>query len=315
MAINEPGKTFWRPLWRGGPTAPPLGVGTWAWGDRGYWGYGREYQEADVGAAYAASRAAGLTLFDTAEVYGQGLSEQLLGRLAGADPSVLVATKFAAQPWRLGRRGVLLHALEESLQRLGRPRVALYQIHWDLPLVSDQTWLADLAEAYDRGLIGAVGVSNYGPRAVRAAHRVLADRGVPLATDQVEYNLVNRRPERTGLTDVCAELGVTIVAYSPLAQGLLTGKYTPDNPPPGVRGLRYRRKLPASKPLIARLRDIGAGHGGRTPGQVALNWLVAVGAVPIPGAKTAEQASENAGGVGWTLTDGEVAELSRLGRP
>ncbi len=313
--MNEPGETFRRPLWQGGPTGLPLGVGTWAWGDRGYWGYGRDYQQADVEAAYAASRTAGLTLFDTAEVYGKGLSEQLLGGLVGTDLAVLVATKFAAQPWRVGRRGVLLQALEESLLRLGQSRVALYQIHWDLPLVSDQAWLADLAEAYDRGLIGAVGVSNYGPGAVRAAHRVLADRGVPLATDQVEYNLLNRKPERTGLTDVCAELGVTIVAYSPLAQGLLTGKYTPDNPPPGVRGMRDRRKLPASKPLIARLRDIGAGHGGRTPGQVALNWLVAVGAVPIPGAKTAEQAEENAGGVGWTLSDDEVAELSRIARP
>ena len=96
---------------------------------------------------------------------------------------------------------------------------------------------------------------------------------------------------------------MTILAYSPLAQGLLTGKYSPANPPPGVRGTRYRRRLPALKPLIGRLRDIGAGHGGRTPGQVALNWLIAVGAVPIPGAKTAEQATENAGGVGWSLSD------------
>ncbi len=312
--MSEPGAEFRRPLWRDGPSGLPLGVGTWAWGDRGYWGYGRDYQQADVEAAYAASRAAGLTLFDTAEVYGQGLSEQLLGRLVGPDSAVLIATKFAAQPWRVGRRGVLLQALEESLLRLGQPRVALYQIHWDLPLVSDQAWLADLAEAYDRGLIGAVGVSNYGPRAVRAAHGVLADRGVPLATNQVEYNLLVRKPERSGLTEVCAELGVTVLAYSPLAQGLLTGKYSPANPPPGVRGTRYRRRLPALKPLIGRLRDIGAGYGGKMPGQIALNWLIAVGAVPIPGAKTAEQATENAGGVGWSLSDEEIAELSRVGR-
>ena len=224
-------------------------MGTWAWGDRGYWGYGRDYQQDDVEAAYAASRAAGLTLFDTAEVYGKGLSEQLLGGLVGTDPAdVLVATKFAAQPWRVGRsRACCCGPWRSRCYRLGQPRVALYQIHWDLPLISDGPWLADLAEAYDRGLIGAVGVSNYGARAVRAAHRVLADRGVPLATDQVEYSLLNRKPERTGLIDVCAELGVTIIAYSPLAQGLLTGKYTPDNPPPGVRGLRDRRRLPASE--------------------------------------------------------------------
>lgn len=312
MSTAEPAAA--RTLWAGGPTGLPLGVGTWAWGDRGYWGYGKDFSSADVAAAYAVSRDAGLTVFDTAEVYGRGTSERLLGGLvADRDDQdvVAVATKFAALPWRLARPGPLLAALEGSLQRLNLPSVALYQIHWPLPL-GTRAWLLDLARAFQQGLVGAVGVSNYPPAQLREAHRILADQGVPLATNQVEYNLLSRRPERSGLVELCRELDVTIIAYSPLAQGLLTGKYTAARPPAGVRGLRYRRQLGTIEPLVRRLTEIGADHDGRTPAQVALNWLVQQGTVPIPGAKTAEQARNNAGGVGWSLTEDEVAELSRL---
>jgi aryl-alcohol dehydrogenase-like predicted oxidoreductase len=259
-------------------------------------------------------------LFDTAEAYGRGRSETLLGgmihdeirRHGSAD--VQVATKFSPFPWRAGRSGPLRRALAASLDRLGQPRVELYQLHFPLPVLSGRAWLRDLAAAQRDGQVGAVGVSNYGPRDLRAAHKILADEGVALATNQVEYSLLARRPERSGLVELCADLGVTIIAYSPLAQGLLTGKYTPASPPPGIRGLRYRRRrLAALAPLIERLTAIGAAHGGRTPAQVALNWLIAQGAVPIPGAKTAEQARHNAGGAGWSLSSAEVAELSRLG--
>jgi aryl-alcohol dehydrogenase-like predicted oxidoreductase len=204
--------------------------------------------------------------------------------------------------------------LAASLDRLGQSRVELYQLHFPVPVLSNRTWLLDVAGAQRDGLVGAVGVSNYGPRNLRAAHRVLADLGVRLATNQVEYSLLARRPERSGLVELCAELGVTIIAYSPLAQGLLTGKYSPANPPPGIRGLRYRRRrLAALAPLIERLTAIGAEHGGRTPGQVALNWLITQGALPIPGAKTAAQAHHNAGGAGWSLSLAEIAELSASG--
>ena len=265
--------------------------------------------------AYAASRAAGLSLFDTAEAYGRGTSETLLGGMIRDESAdVQVATKFSPFPWRAGRQGPLRRALAASLDRLGQSRVELYQLHFPLPVLSNRAWLHDLAAAQRDGLIGAVGVSNYGPRDLRSAHQILADQGVALATNQVEYSLLNRKPERSGLVELCAELGVTIIAYSPLAQGLLTGKYTPENPPPGIRGLRYRRRrLAALAPLIERLTAIGAEHGGRTPAQVALNWLIAQGTVPIPGAKTAEQARHNAGGAGWSLSPTEVSELSRLG--
>ena len=267
------------------------------------------------GGGLRGARDAGITLFDTAEAYGRGTSERLLGGFIADradDEAIAVATKFAALPWRLGRRGPLRAALQASLERLDQPSVALYQIHWPLPL-GTRAWLLDLAAAFQQGLIGGVGVSNYGPSQLRRAHRTLARYGVPLATNQVEYSLLTRRPERNGLVDLCQELDVTIIAYSPLAQGLLTGTYGPGRPPPGVRRLRWGRQLPTLEPLIRRLNEIGENHGGRTPAQVALNWLVGRGAVPIPGAKTAEQAQHNAGGVGWSLSDDEVSELSRMG--
>ncbi len=291
----------------------PLGIGTWAWGDRFFWGFGRGYDEADVQAAFQTSLAAGINFFDTAEIYGRGRSERLLGQfIRESGQSVVVATKFFPYPWRL-RRADLLRALRKSLERLGLSRVDLYQIHWPNPPVSIETWMAGLADAVDAGLVRAVGVSNYNVEQMRRAHAALAERGVALASNQVLYSLLDRQPEQSGLADTCRELGVTLIAYSPLAQGLLTGKYTPQNTPPGVRRFRYtRQRLAQVQPLIALLRQLGEAHGGKTPAQVALNWVMCKGAVPIPGAKNARQAQENAGALGWRLTDGQVAALDEI---
>lgn len=298
------------PLGSTGVCISPLGIGTWAWGDRMVWGYGRGYSDADLQAAFQASLAAGINFFDTAEAYGRGRSERLLGQFArAAGQPVVIATKFMPYPWRL-RRGDLLHALCKSLARLGMEQVDLYQIHWPFPPVPIETWMDGLAEAAEAGLVRAVGVSNYNADQMRRAHAALARRGIPLASNQVNYSLLHRRPERDGVMEACCQLGVTLIAYSPLAMGLLTGKYTPENPPPGLRGRRYgRRYLAQIQPLIGLMREIGQAHGGKTPTQVALNWVICKGAVPIPGAKSARQAEDNAGALGWRLTEGEIAAL------
>jgi aryl-alcohol dehydrogenase-like predicted oxidoreductase len=167
-----------------------------------------------------------------------------------------------------------------------------------------------LVDALEAGLTRAVGVSNYSAAQMRRAHTALSRRGVALACNQVEYNLLQRSVERNGLLSLCRELGVTLVAYRPIASGLLSGKYTPDNPPQDWRGLVYRRgTLAQIQPVVDRLRQIGEAHGGKTPSQVALNWLICKGALPIPGAKNVRQAQENAGALGWRLTDDEVAAL------
>ena len=287
-----------------------LGVGAWAWGDRLMWGYGRGYSLADLREAFETSLASKVRLFDTAEVYGQGQSEQILGQfLKGAQQPVFVATKFMPFPWRLSR-SALRKALESSLRRLGLPAVDLYQVHMPLPPVNIETWMGAMAEVYQAGLVSAVGVSNYDAEQMQTAYARLLREGIPLASNQVEYSLINRRVEKNGLLKRCDEMGVKMIAYSPLAMGALTGKYSAENPLPGSRGLRFNRRwMERLQPLLRLLARMGSDHAGKTAAQVALNWVVCKGALPIPGAKTMRQAEQNAGAVGWRLSEAEVAEL------
>lgn len=287
-----------------------FGVGTWSWGDRLFWGYGRGYSHSEVRQAFDASLAAGVRFFDTAEIYGQGNSEEMLGEfLKSTDQKVIVATKFLPYPWRLTRRS-LIRALRGSLKRLGLASVDLYQIHQPLPPVTVETWMAALVEAVQAGLTRDVGVSNYDRSRTQRAYDALAREGIQLASNQVEYSLVNRKIEKDGLLKQCNELGIRVIAYSPLGMGVLTGKYTPDSPPPGIRGGRYNGKIiERMTPLLTLMKRIGSDHAGKSPAQVAINWVVCKGALPIPGAKTVSQAEQNAGAVGWRLTEDEVAAL------
>jgi aryl-alcohol dehydrogenase-like predicted oxidoreductase len=293
----------------------PLGVGTWQWGDAGYWTYGRDYRHADVADAYMASRAAGITFFDTAEIYGRGESEKIVGDLVRGDSGVIVATKFAPLPSRWTARAVS-QALDASLARLGMTSVDLYQVHWPYTLMNIPMLMNALADFVEAGKARAIGVSNYSARQMRRAHDALARRGMPLASNQVSYSLLQRQPERNGVLMACRDLNVRLIAYSPLAQGILTGKYHNGAPhPDGVRRLRgaFRESaLRKTQPLIQRLEQIGATHGGKTPSQVALNWLIRRGALPIPGAKNGQQAASNAGALDWMLTDDEFAQLTML---
>ena len=313
----------------------PLGVGAWPWGSTWYWGYGKSYGEDDVRGAFRASLDAGVTLFDTAELYGRGKSERILGQLAGElagsgdgdDPmdsgfrrnegsgaaQPFIATKYMPYPWRW-RTADVPRALKASLRRLGLGRVDLYQIHW--PVVPARLrfrqWIEGLIRAHGEGLVGAVGVSNFDADLTKRTHELLSRAGIPLASNQLPYSLLDRHIEHEGLLDVCKELDVTVIAYSPIAEGLLTGKYTPDNRPAGWRGRRLRKKVVQAQPIVEALREIGGRHEGKTPSQVALRWLIQKGSLPIPGAKTAQQATDNAGALGWTLTDEEMAALDEV---
>ncbi len=289
----------------------PLGVGAWAWGDPFFWGYGRGYGADDVRDAFNVSIEAGIDFFDTAEFYGFGGSELLVGKFVReTDRAVLIATKFFPYPWRL-RKNDFVRALRGSLKRLGRARVDLYQIHWPSPPAPIETWVSALADAVEAGLVRVAGVSNYSANQMRRAVEVLAKRNIPLATNQVLYSLLNRNIERNGILQACRELGVTVIAYSPLAQGLLTGKYSVTNPPPGLRAIRYRGALARIAPLVDALKRIGEARG-KTPAQVALNWTICKGTLPIPGAKNARQARENAGALGWQLSAVEIAALDEV---
>ncbi len=286
-----------------------MGLGAWSWGDRFLWNYGRGYTDDDIEAAFRTSIGAGVNLVDTAEVYGSGHSEQLLGKFIRNTPeSVVVATKFFPIPYRFTKNSVV-RALRGSLERLGLERVDLYQLHWPSQVVPNHLFVEGLALAVQAGLARAVGVSNYDLKKMQQAQIILSKHGIPLASNQLEYNLLNRKVERNGLLDRCKETKVRLIAYSPLAMGILTGKYTVETPPPGSRGRKYAALLKDLPPLIALLTDIGARHDGKTPGQVALNWVICKGALPIPGAKTANQAEQNVGAIGWRLTPEEIQAL------
>ncbi|KAI7735736.1 hypothetical protein M8C21_015393 [Ambrosia artemisiifolia] len=320
-----------------------LGIGAWSWGDTSYWN-NFEWDDRKMKAcknAFDASIDSGITWFDTAEVYGSRFSfgainsETLLGRFIKErkkkypEDEIAVATKFAALPWRLGRQSVLA-ALKDSLSRLELDSVELYQLHWPgiwgnegtcslayinvfLLTIRLLRYIDGLGDAVEQGLVKAVGVSNYSEKRLREAYKQLQKRGIPLASNQVNYSLIYRIPEENGVKATCDELGISLIAYSPIAQGVLTGKYTPQNIPTGPRGNIYTAEfLTELQPLLNRIKEIGQNYN-KTPTQVALNWLIAQdNVIPIPGAKNAEQAKEFGGALGWSLTSDEVNELREL---
>ena len=306
-------------LGQNGPAVIPLCVGTWAWGDKLFWNYGSNYGATEVEAAFKTSLDAGVNFFDTAEVYGNGLSEELLGQfIKKTSQPVQIATKFGPVPWRITRKSVS-DALSASLKRLQVEQITLYQVHWPFTfLLSQETLMNALADEVKKGRIQAVGVSNYTAEQMREAHKILAARGVPLATNQVRYSLLSRQVEKQGIVGAARELGVTILAYSPLAQGLLTGKYNAQEAQPaGARKFdsRFSKSgLEKIELVMSTLRKMGKRRD-RTPAQVALNWLICQnGVIPIPGAKTAKQAAENAGALGWHLSQDEVNQLELMTR-
>lgn len=299
----------------GGLSIAPLGIGTWAWGDNLFWQYS-ESMDSELQDVFDTCVEKGINFFDTAEVYGLGRSEYLCGKFKREfqGPNVLkndiaIGSKFAALPWRLNRKSVVV-ACQASLDRMGLKSMELYQLHWPGVFKNEAYW-DGIADCYDQGLIKAVGVSNYNAGILQDAYDALQLRGVPLASNQISYSLLNRKPETDGLLAKCESLGVAVLAYSPLSQGLLTGKYTPENLPVGPRNRLYKKVVPKIDPLVKILKIVGERHN-KTPAQVALNWCICKGTIPIPGAKNTRQAEENAGALGWRLNAAEVSELDAV---
>ncbi|GHO93675.1 hypothetical protein KSF_037230 [Reticulibacter mediterranei] len=324
---------------------PALGIGVWSWGDKRFWDYGRTHTRDDIAQTYRTCLDAGLTFFDTAEMYGDGESERLLGECHREDGRpITIASKFAPPltPVSLKRASArsLLKALDQSLERLGIECIDLYQIHFPSPLLKVDALMDVLAEAVQAGKVRAVGVSNYSAAMMRQAHARLARYNIPLASNQIHYSLLHRYPETNGVLDACRELEVALIAYSPLEQGVLSGKYRfgraslpasrrllasmgmridPFGDTKGVLPVSRRlldgpRTLRPEKlePLFVVLEQIALTNG-KTTAQVALNWLIHQDAhiIPIPGAKNVRQASENAGALGWHLTEEEQDKISK----
>ena len=293
-----------------------MGVGTMAWSKSKRWGYGADLGRKDVEAAFKVSVSNGPVLFDSAEIYGFGQSERILGKLIqGNHEPFYVATKYAPMPWRFNRRSVI-KAIDKSLDRLGVNQIDLYQVHFPRGWLKIEVLMNALADAVEAGKIRHIGVSNYSADKMNRAQSALADRGLSLVSNQVEYSLINREVEFNNVLERCRELGVTLIAYSPLGRGVLSGKYSPGKSTQDMR--RYYaqfkdKKLATFQPLINALRAIGQAHEDKSPAQVSLNWLARQpGILPIPGAKDEQQAADNAAAINWQMSDEEASCLSQI---
>ena len=296
-----------------------LGVGAMTWGDpSGFarWtpaklAYGGAHGFEEEKHAFEASVTAGVTLFDTAAMYSNGASERRLGELARGR-EVILATKFPPSPF--SRTEDMPKELDASLARLGQKSVDLYQHHFPTNRVSIPKLMELMADAVEARKVMAVGVSNYSAEQMRIAHEALSRRDIPLASNQVEYSLLHRQPEVNGVLDTCRELGITLIAYQPLASGALTGKYASGARPTGLRrfmGYFRGKGLEAVAPVVALLREIGEQYS-KNPAQVALRWLIENESVlPIPGAKNGKQAADNAGTLSFRLTPAEIEALDQ----
>ena len=289
------------------PKISKIGLGTWQFGAK-EWGYGEDYARQQAGAIVQRALDLGVTLFDSAEMYGFGRSERILGEALGdRRESAFLATKlFPALPLA----PVVEQRAVASANRLGTRLLDLYQVHWPNPVVSDGTIMRGMGALQRVGLVGEVGVSNYPLARWQAAERALGGR---VLSNQVRYSLADRAPEKD-LLPFAAKADRIVIAYSPLAQGLLSGRYDRANRPANrVRAgnpLFLPENLDRATELIAVLREVASAHEA-TPAQIALAWVIRHPAVTaIPGASSVEQLESNVAAAEIELSDSEYAALS-----
>jgi aryl-alcohol dehydrogenase-like predicted oxidoreductase len=284
-----------------------IGLGTWQFGAN-EWGYGKPYAEQEARAIVRRALELGVTLFDTAEVYGLGRSERILGQaISGHRDEVFLATKIlpvAPFPPIVQQRAVA------SAHRLGVSRIDLYQLHQPNPVVKDTVIMRGMRTLRRVGLIGEVGVSNYSLSRWQQAEDAL---GARVLSNQVRYSLIARDPAKD-LIPYAERSGRVIIAYSPLGQGLLSGRYDRFNRPANRIRAYSAYFLPANLEradgLIRTLREVADSHDA-TPAQIALAWAIRGPAVvAIPGASSVEQLERNVAAADIRLTEDESRALA-----
>jgi aryl-alcohol dehydrogenase-like predicted oxidoreductase len=287
-----------------------IGLGTWQFGSR-EWGYGDSYASGPARDIVRRALALGVTFFDTAEVYGLGKSERILGDALGDErDQVAVASKiFPVAPFP----AVVKQRERASARRLQLKRIPLYQIHQPNPVVPDSVIMPGIRDLLDSGEIGAAGVSNYSLSRWKQADAAL---GRPVISNQVHFSLAHPQALK-GLVPFAEQENRVVIAYSPLAQGLLGGKYGIDNRPGGVRAVNSlfgTENLRRIEPLLQTLRDV-AKEVGAKPAQVALAWLINLpGVVAIPGASSVEQLEFNVAAADIELSADSHAALTEAAR-
>jgi aryl-alcohol dehydrogenase-like predicted oxidoreductase len=312
-----------RALGKTGIRITPIGLGMMEFsGGGGLMGFAfPTISQEEKNATVRAALEGGINWFDTAELYGKGVSEASLAEALKAagkgNDDVVVATKW----WPLLRTARNIpHSIQDRIRFLGGYSIGLYMVHQPFSFSSAEAEMDAMADLVAAGKIRSVGVSNFSAERMRRAQQQLEKRGLPLAANQVLYSLLDRSIETNGILDTAKELGVTIIAYTPLASGLLTGKYHKNPELLQKKSFFWRNrlqsKLEKSRPLVQAMGEIGARYNA-TPAQVALNWVIHAHGetiVTIPGATNAHQAEESAGAQRFELTEAEVARLDDLSR-
>jgi aryl-alcohol dehydrogenase-like predicted oxidoreductase len=299
----------YRPLGASGLMVSPLGTGT------NKWTQGKNDEA--VFQTFQSLVDAGVNFFDTAEVYSSGKSELLLGTCLQRDHRpVVIASKFAPSPTRLSHRQ-FMNALDASLSRLGIQTIDLYYIHFALPLMSIETLMDLMAQAVEAGKVRAVGVSNFNVEQMRRAAARLARYHIPLAANQVQYNLLHRQPEGNGVLDACRELNVALVAYRPLEGGQITSNTIPGSSFGSPSSTDRKGKAASKEEVLQEILQTIAQQRRKSVNQVALNWLLRRDehVIPIPGTTSARHALENVDTISWELSDDEFAAIDQASSP
>ena len=312
-----------RSLGRTGIMVTPIGLGCWQFSKQKnmagkFW---PTLEDKLIDRIVSLSIDGGINWFDTAEVYGGGESEKALSKAlktAGIKPGeVLVATKW----WPMFRfASNIRKTINVRISLLDPYPIDLYQVHQPWGFSGETSEMAVMAELFKRKLIKAIGVSNFSAKKMENSWKTLQKSGIPLATNQMRYSLLDRRIESNGVMDLAKKLGITIIAYSPLAQGLVTGKFH-DNPEL-LKNIGFRKYSPQfkpeglekSRPVVILLKEL-AGKYNVTPSQVALNWLIHYNGdtvVAIPGATKEIHVKENCGAMSFILSDEDMARLDKV---
>lgn len=293
----------------------PLCIGAWPWGDKGTFDWKEEELPA-VKAAWKLLYDAGVNFIDTAAAYGDGRSEEIVGELVRDLPrdSYVIQTKYLAPPMAVHN---IIHPvdsvpkeLKASLERLGLDYVDIYLVHGPIHPQPIASVAKGLAKCVEQGLTKAVGVANYSTDDLKKMEAELKKYNIPLGTQQVEFSILRRLPETSGEIAECQARNIVFQSYSSLAMGRLTGKYTPENPPPKTR--RFSKyPMEDIEPTLKVLRDV-ADKRGKSVASIALNWNISKGALPLVGIRNEQQARDAVEALGWRLTEEEVTAIDRV---
>lgn len=300
----------------------PIGLGCWQFSKQKnlagkFW---PTLEDELIDKVVSLSHEGGINWFDTAEVYGNGASERALSKAlqtSGKKPGdALIATKW----WPMFRfASNISKTIDDRIKALSPYPIDLYQVHQPWGFSGEKSEMTAMAELLNRKLIKNIGVSNFSAKKMESAWDTLDKKGIPLASNQVLYNLLNRKIESNGVMEVAKKLGITIIAYSPLAQGLVSGKFH-DNPEL-LKNIGFRKYssqfkpggLEKSRPLVMFIKELALRYNV-TPSQIALNWLINYHGntvVAIPGATREIHVKENSGAMSFRLSDDDMERLDK----